>query len=223
MKICFACAIEKPRTEFHRHRGRKDGVNSVCKACHCQRVTLYSRTDGAKAVRAKFWADYKERPDKREKLQDYHRDYAATVTDEQRAKYAETRYRRYRATPRDALYQMLYSASKRRPTENIATVEDLVELYEKQNGLCAVSGFEMIWRANKGGGKQPNSMSLDRIDGKRGYEIDNLRLVCWQVNLFKNCWTEEQMIEMARAIVQRADEQEVIVEFKPRLKLVGAA
>lgn len=209
-KICFACAVEKSTAEYHRHRGRKDGLSSVCKACANRRVTLYSKTEGAKAVRAKYFAEYKENEESRQKLQDYHREYQGNLTPDQHARYAEVRKKRQAATPRYALYCMLWSAAKRYPTENIATIDDLMEMFENQKGLCAVSGIVMRWGANrpgsgKKGSKRPDSISLDRIDGAKGYEKDNLRLVCWQVNLFKNCWTEGQMLTMARAIVAKAD------------------
>lgn len=176
-------------------------------------MTLYSKTEGAKSVRAKFWAEYKEREDARQKLQDYHRNYQRNLTEGQKQKYVETRKKRLRSSPRTRFYAMLYSAARRRPTENMATVEDLMEMYESQKGLCAVSGVKMTWAAHNGGKKTPTSISLDRIDGNRGYEKENLRLVCWQVNLFKNCWSDEQMFMMALGIVTNMK--------LPKLRLVG--
>src|SRR5882672_2290998 len=118
-KVCFACGEEKPLTDFHRHRGRKDGHTDSCKPCRNTIVSLYSRTDGAKAARAKFWEDYKNRPDKREKLQDYHRDYQRNMNGAQKNKRHETKVKRESGTPCYALYRMIYSAAKRRPTGNI--------------------------------------------------------------------------------------------------------
>jgi len=201
-KRCFACGEIKSLEDFHKHRGRKDGHNDVCKGCANRRVSLYSRTEGAKAVRAKFFAEYKERPEARERLQSYHRTYQDNLTPEQRGKYQETRYRREAKTPRNSLYRMLYAAARRRPTEEIATIDDLMEMWETQGGRCAVSGIPMTWsKPVKDGKKVPTSVSLDRIDPKGGYDRANLRLVCWQVNMFKNEWSDEQMFAMALAIV----------------------
>lgn len=213
MKTCYACAAEKPLTEFHKHRGRKDGHNDVCKLCATKRVSLYSKTEGAKAVRAKFWAEYKERPKSRERLNDYHAAYNKKLKPAQREKYLETRYKRELASPKNHLYRMIWAANRRRPTENVATVDDLMEMYEAQKGFCAVSGVKMTFAGRNGGKKTPTSISLDRVDGSRGYEKDNLRLVCWQVNVFKNCWSDDQMFNMALAIVTNMR--------RPKLRLVS--
>lgn len=227
MKICFACGEEKPVSEYHKHRGRRDGVNDVCKPCKSKKMSLYSRTEGAKAVRAKFFAEYKERPEVRDMRQEYFRDYQQTLSPEQRKKYLATRNARKNSTPRSAIYTMLYSAAKRRPTENMVTIEDLMEMWERQAGICALSGLQMSWgRGRNGGKKLPNSISLDRIDGTNGYEKDNVRFVCWQANLFKNEWTDAEMLVMARAIVAKAadpvaDVLSIFAEVKPKLRLVS--
>lgn len=200
-KICFGCNTEKELSEFHRHRGHKDGKSSTCKLCASKKMTLYARTEGAKAVRAKYFAEYKDREESRQKLQDYHREYQRNMPEEQRRQRTLTNKRSLRANPRSRLYVMLYAAAKRRPTENIATIDDLMEMFEAQKGLCAVSDVQMTWSVGSVGKKVPTSISLDRINNDKGYEIENLRLVCWQVNVFKNCWSDTEMFTMAKAIV----------------------
>jgi len=222
-KICFSCAEEKPITEYHKHRRRKDGRNDVCKTCAVKRQSLYSRTDGARANRAKYWAEYKEKEEKRDKIQEYHRNYQKNMMGEQKERRDATARKRQSNSPRQALYSILYSASHRRPTENIVTLDELMELFEAQGGMCAVSGLKMNWATRSGNGKQPISMSLDRIDGSRGYERDNLRLVCWQVNLMKNCWSEEQMLTMARAIVKNTDAKSTEPTWQPHIVQSEAA
>ena len=63
----------------------------------------------------------------------------------------------------------------------------------------------MTWGKGK---LMPTSISLDRLDGSRGYELDNIRLVCYQVNTFRGRWSDEQMLAMARAIVANMDAKE---------------
>jgi hypothetical protein len=54
-------------------------------------------------------------------------------------------------------------------------------------------------------GSGPTNISVDRINPKKGYTKDNVRLLCWAVNSFKLTGSDEQMIEMARAVVAHAD------------------
>jgi hypothetical protein len=70
------------------------------------------------------------------------------------------------------------------------TVDFLMELLEKQDGLCAMSGIKMLTTTHRDERSEddrvnPNKLSIDRIDSKRGYIQDNVQLVsCW-VNLMK--------------------------------------
>ena len=50
-----------------------------------------------------------------------------------------------------------------------------------------------------------------------GYERRNLRLVCWQANMFKNEWSDAEMLDMARAIVAKADAEDPRPTWKPYL------
>ena len=53
------------------------------------------------------------------------------------------------------------------------------ELFDCQRGRCALSGLKMTWHELHRGATQ---ISIDRVDGERGYEIGNVRLVCVFVN-----------------------------------------
>jgi site-specific DNA-methyltransferase (adenine-specific) len=63
-------------------------------------------------------------------------------------------------------------------------------------GVCQVTGlpfdFELkrVW----------NTPSLDRIDSRRGYTIDNVRVVLFCVNMMAHTWGEDKIIEIADAI-----------------------
>lgn len=71
-------------------------------------------------------------------------------------------------------------------------------------GECAVTGlpFEMgdaKWHAF--------SPSIDRVDSSLGYVQTNCRFVLFAVNSLKSTGTDEQMLAVARAIVERSDHQ----------------
>lgn len=54
-----------------------------------------------------------------------------------------------------------------------------------------------VWRA------RPFAPSLDRIDARKGYTTDNVRLVAWVVNHALGDWGEEVFAKIARAYVDR--------------------
>jgi hypothetical protein len=70
------------------------------------------------------------------------------------------------------------------------TLEFLLDLYNKQNGKCALSGLQM---SNKLGDLY--SISIDRINSKIGYDMSNVQLTCQFINLGKNKHTNEDVFE----------------------------
>ncbi len=102
-------------------------------------------------------------------------------------------------------------ALRRRPAANPITVDYLMDLWREQGGLCAISGVEMTWRR---GELRPTSISVDRIDRDKGYEIGNVRLIAYQINTFRGRWSDEQMLDMARILVAKADEK-IVLEYLP--------
>jgi hypothetical protein len=82
--------------------------------------------------------------------------------------------------------------SKNRKIENTLTVNDINELYEKQNGLCFWFKIPLI-PSNKS--KHPQQPSIDRLDRNKGYTKDNVVLCCYSANIGRNendeqTWTE---------------------------------
>jgi hypothetical protein len=76
-------------------------------------------------------------------------------------------------------------------------------LYRRQNGLCAVTGMEFSLRKFPNVlVKHPFAPSLDRRSSHRGYEPDNVRLVCIAVNFGMGQWGQELYLTFARAAVE---------------------
>lgn len=77
------------------------------------------------------------------------------------------------------------------------TILFLKELWESQKGICPYSGHFMILPENdkqRSSSAPPELASLDRIDSKKGYIQGNVEYVCYAVNLAKNKFTKEQML-----------------------------
>lgn len=79
---------------------------------------------------------------------------------------------------------------KRAGMEFSISVEDLVELWEEQEGKCALSGIIMT-HARDGQGSKDFNVSLDRINNEVGYVSGNVQLVCYRVNIMKHTCTED--------------------------------
>jgi hypothetical protein len=87
------------------------------------------------------------------------------------------------------------SSELRNITFNIS-IEDVFEMYNKQNGKCFLSGKEIGW-VEVG---QKHTASLDRIDSSIGYELNNIQLVHKDINFMKQSYSQDYFIEMCKFV-----------------------
>jgi hypothetical protein len=76
----------------------------------------------------------------------------------------------------------------------LITIKDAWDQFEKQNGLCALSGLPISLKATKGnyGNK---TASLDRIDSKKGYVLGNIQWVHKTLNIMKRDYSDATFVE----------------------------
>jgi hypothetical protein len=79
------------------------------------------------------------------------------------------------------------------------TIEDIEELYEIQEGKCALSGQELSFTYN-----DLNIISIDRIDSDKGYTKDNIQLTTSIVNQAKSNLSDEVFQEMCINVAENA-------------------
>lgn len=72
------------------------------------------------------------------------------------------------------------------------SLQDIWELYLKQNKLCALSKVNISF--------SNNTASLDRIDSSNGYTINNIQLVHKDINRMKVDYKQEYFIEVCKLI-----------------------
>lgn len=82
------------------------------------------------------------------------------------------------------------------------TINDVVQMWDDQHGLCALSGIPM--KSSKGG-TSFDSPTLDRIVPSLGYNPNNVRLLCYAVNAGRGTLTDEAFVEVCRAVIARAE------------------
>ena len=93
-------------------------------------------------------------------------------------------------------------AIQRKIDANGVTAELIVELFEKNNGRCPITGVKLL------GGKDRN-WSLDRIDSSIKTYKDNCQLVLNVYNMAKNNRSDFTMKALALRIVQTMEQQEI--------------
>jgi hypothetical protein len=92
------------------------------------------------------------------------------------------------------------------------TLENLLLLYYKQKGLCAISEIEMTFI--QGGGKKDINISIDRIDSSKGYTMDNIQLVCSHVNMMKSNLSYERLVFFCENIINKYNNEYSYQESK---------
>lgn len=78
------------------------------------------------------------------------------------------------------------------------TSQQTEDLINRCQSACELTGMPFSLD-RKGCAIGPFSPSLDRIDSARGYEFDNVRIVCAAINLAMNQWGEDMFEEIARS------------------------
>ena len=89
--------------------------------------------------------------------------------------------------------------AKRYNREFDLDLEYLKELWDFQNGKCAVTGLDLIikcfFKKQHKIAKSPYQTSLDRIDNSKGYVKGNVRYVCYMFNIARNDFTDQQVLD----------------------------
>lgn len=89
-------------------------------------------------------------------------------------------------------------AGKKRPG---ISVDDLLFLFQKQGGKCALTGQPLTCILKKGTWTRTNA-SIDRIDAGGEYKIENIQLVCSVVNSFRRDMSVEEYIDWCKKVVK---------------------
>lgn len=89
--------------------------------------------------------------------------------------------------------------TKRKGGAGIA-LDTLRHVAERTGGRCEVSGMPFYFGDDS---RHPQQPSLDRIDSSRGYDLDNVRMVCLAVNYCMSQWGERVFHAVAAAVVSK--------------------
>ncbi len=98
---------------------------------------------------------------------------------------------------------------KARQIEFNITHNDVIELYEKQNRCCALSGIKMKHEYKVTTDKKQHivskyNISIDRINSKKGYTLDNIQLVCAIINRMKYKFSCQKFIDFCTSVYEQS-------------------
>ena len=185
MKTCRKCGVEKPILDFG-VSGKNNGLHkNKCKIC-C-------------AASLKEW---RQQNPERAKARD--RAWAA----KNRSKISEKNKKRYNNPSLEKKLQMLLKTAADRKIGFNLSLDDLKDIWDKQNGLCTYTGLPLTPK-----GHQINTVSLDRIDSNGIYEKSNVQLVCVVINRMKLDYSENNFIQLCRLVTQHNKDKEYLVEL----------
>jgi hypothetical protein len=89
------------------------------------------------------------------------------------------------------------SNASKRGIEFSVTIQDGWDIYQRQGGKCALTGWDLVLNAPV---LTDVTASMDRIDSKVGYIYDNVQWVHKDVNTFKSAYSQEYFIRMCMAV-----------------------
>lgn len=232
-KICSLCHIKKSTSDFPKKNDSHDGFYSHCKLCvsnrnkinkdkkRSQRMNqILEKNPGAKLNLSKYANSTKKAfffPETNEKIcakcdekldvsnffrhketNDGFHSWCKKCCKIGNLKSREKKYSTFEGRITVLLRTCKTSSIKRGGQEMTLTRESLLELWEKQKKLCFYTDIRMD--------TQPelfNSVSVERIDSKIGYTIDNVVLVCNVINRMKSDLPFNLFIEMCHKVSEK--------------------
>ncbi len=193
MKQCFRCKEEKPFTEFYRDKRSKGGLYSYCKKCNHQKGCAYAKTTGGREAQSRSAAKLRNRGY-------FHFGNGAI----QKFKSAEKRHGVTVNLTVDTLKQWwngnpdICHYCKMDLNECLA-LADFILSYAGDNN--EIGKFKRFYRSPAH--RKIRHMTIDRVDNKRGYSIDNMVKACWICNSLKSdFFTGKQMERLAPEIME---------------------
>lgn len=105
------------------------------------------------------------------------------------------------------LYRQAYNlhgaAKHRAKLQNLEFNLEVLEILEELKKPCPLTGFTFILNktGQNIGNRNPFSPSIDKINPSLGYTKENTRLVCWWYNVTKQRFTDEEVLNLCKAVV----------------------
>lgn len=180
---CNTCGELKPESEFSLtyHKGRPANHRKTrCKACCTARTRIRYKTDlkyrRRRLAGLKRWRD----SHKAERRATFNKWRSTTI-----AGYASRKLHTLKAN------------AANRGHEVTITAADIRNLVSVQEGRCVLTGRIMVIRS-----RSFDSISIDRVDWRKGYMPGNVRLVTWQANSARGRGTDAELVRFCEDVIR---------------------
>lgn len=217
---CVKCLNERLPIEFYKHSVRLDGYiryKQICKYCRKKEKRNRSRPVYEEIIKAgvqecKFCHIVKPLDnfyangcfsDGLKRYRARCKDCILLVSKEKQPETYKDKIRKKHASYKNYISTLLNHCSKRKNKEYNLDIQYLLDIYERQKGLCNISGCLMTYEH----GAKTTNISIDRIDNNKGYVKGNVHLVCYIVNVMKNQFSISELIGFAKKIVTYSQNQ----------------
>lgn len=97
-------------------------------------------------------------------------------------------------------WNQIKNGASSRDLEFDLSIEEIWDMYERQNRKCAISGIDILISPTKKKKKDKQTASLDRIDSSKGYTSDNIQWVHQKVNRMKTNMSDQELIQWCKLI-----------------------
>ena len=220
--FCPKCGQDKPISEYYRHSVRGDNAiryRPYCKNCRkAGPRAIWSRPVHAEIIKSgrqvckhcnteKSIEEFYANGCFKDGVKKYRSTCKSCVLEKSAEKSSaiyKTKAQKRSSSPKNFISGVLNHAVRRK--RHLGCDIDLIylmNLYEKQEGKCAISGVEMTYMA--GFGRTSTNISIDRIDSSKGYLRGNVQFVCDVVNRMKQDMAQKELYDWCEKILRFAN------------------
>lgn len=105
-------------------------------------------------------------------------------------------------------FSRILEGARVRNIEVSITIEDILDLLEKQDYKCALSGIPLImsksFSKDRTNQASSTTASLDRIDSSKGYILGNVQWVHKDINIMKNKFNNDYFIHVCKSVAEKS-------------------
>ena len=202
LECSVCCEVKEAESNFYKNATTRLGYSSQCKSCSGKKYNKEQRYFSKEGnLKCRECCEYKA-------LEDYHNDAtqkyrkgkAQACKQCEASRKREARLNGYEDSVTKVLASIYNGLNTRSEGKHEISKEYLQELYDRQDGKCAISGLTMT--AKRGKGRFPYNVSVDQIKAGKGYTKENTQLVCSQVNMMKGTLLVSELVSICKAIME---------------------